>query len=73
MHLCEIEALAVGQDGSGPGPFAEGQLPGAASNSQSRPRAVSRCRQLLSRKAVVPHRALVVRLLPYPRGSNSVN
>ena len=38
MHLCEIEALAVGQDGSGPSPVAEGQLPGAASNSQSRPR-----------------------------------
>jgi hypothetical protein len=37
MHLCEIEALAVGQDGSGPSPVAEGQLPGAASNSQSRP------------------------------------
>jgi organic hydroperoxide reductase OsmC/OhrA len=31
MHLCEIEALAVGQDGSGPSPVAEGQLPGAAS------------------------------------------
>jgi hypothetical protein len=31
MHLCEIEALAVGQDRSGPGPVAEGQLPGAAS------------------------------------------
>jgi hypothetical protein len=40
MHLCEIEALAVGQDGSGPSPVAEGQLPGAASNSQSRPGAV---------------------------------
>ena len=39
MHLCEIEALAVGQDGSGPSPVAEGQLPGAASNSQSRPEA----------------------------------
>jgi hypothetical protein len=39
MHLCEIEALAVGQDGSGPSPVAEGQRPGAASNSQSRPEA----------------------------------
>ena len=27
MHLCEIEPLAVGQDGSGPSPVAEGQLP----------------------------------------------
>jgi hypothetical protein len=42
MHLCEIEALAVGQDGSGPSPVAEGQLPGAASNSQSRPEAAAR-------------------------------
>jgi hypothetical protein len=41
MHLCEIEALAVGQDGSGPSPVAEGQLPGAASNSQSRPGAAA--------------------------------
>jgi hypothetical protein len=42
MHRCEIEALAVGQDGSGPSPVAEGQLPGAASNSQSRPEAADR-------------------------------
>jgi hypothetical protein len=46
MHLCEIEALAVGQDGSGPSPVAEGQLPGAASNSQSRPEAAVQPRRL---------------------------
>jgi hypothetical protein len=39
MHLCEIEALAVGQDGSRPGPIAEGQLPGVVAYSHSRPRA----------------------------------
>ena len=27
MHLCEIEALAVGQDGSGPSPVAKGSFP----------------------------------------------
>jgi len=33
MHLCEIEALAVGQDGSRPGAIAEGQFPGVVAGS----------------------------------------
>ena len=37
MHLCKIEALAVGQDGSGPGSIAKGQLPGGVAYSHSRP------------------------------------
>jgi hypothetical protein len=44
MHLCEIEAIAVGQDGSRPGLMAEGQLYGTIAYSHYRPQAVRRDR-----------------------------
>jgi hypothetical protein len=46
MHLGEIEALAVGQDGSRPGPIAEEQLPGLVAYSLSRPSAVAQERPI---------------------------
>lgn len=37
MHLCEIEALALGQDRRPAEPNAEGQLPGTVAYTHSRP------------------------------------
>ena len=62
MHLREIEAFAVGQDGRGPSPVAEGPLRGAASNSPSRPHADTRERQLSGSKQVFQE----LRELPTP-------